>query len=181
MKVHFGKNSWNQDHVSCVASSSSSEGPAVHVSLHATTISLVEHTSNLIFWPRGYLATRFTLHSFVIILGCCVFLTTGRRHAGCLWSFHLLLHSNIHCLPSENSSGTSGLSYKWATLPNVISKWPRVPLSARRTSVLCWCPSTPTKTWRSTLRTTWSDTAESTSTRSRRTCESTLLQNFFLW
>lgn len=71
------------------------------------------------------------------------------------------------------------MSYEWATLPNVISKWPRVPFSARPTSVLCWCPSTPTKTWRSTPRTTWSDTAESTSTRSRRTCESTLLQHFF--
>lgn len=59
-------------------------------------------------------------------------------------------------------------------MQNVISKWIRILLSVRRTSVLCWFQSTPTKSWRSTPRTTWSDTAESTSTKSRHTCESTL-------
>lgn len=44
-------------------------------------------------------------------------------------------------------------------------------LLTRHTLVQCWCQLTHTKTWRSTPRTTWSDTAESISMRSHHTCK----------
>lgn len=43
--------------------------------------------------------------------------------------------------------------------------------SHRHTLAQCWCPWTPTKSWRSTLNSTWSDIGASISMKSHLTCK----------